>query len=156
MELPLQPILLRLANLTLSSKKKHCQRKLHSTGTLRTNFLLALPDLGRLSGDYNPLHVCLIVWITQIAFSQNVVRSFLNLRLLVASRSRSSTVPYLVSVDARSESDIIFLRSHSGLCFMGISAKHILKTYGEWKDIKVRSVSRTISGLASSKCRIHP
>jgi len=25
-----------------------------------------------------------------------------------------------------------------GLCFMGISGKHVLKTFGEWKDIKVR------------------
>jgi hypothetical protein len=25
-----------------------------------------------------------------------------------------------------------------GLCFMGISAKHVLKTYGPFKDIKVR------------------
>lgn len=26
----------------------------------------------------------------------------------------------------------------SGLCSMGISGKHILKTFGEFKDIKVR------------------
>ena len=33
-----------------------------------------------------------------------------------------------------------------GLCFMGIAAKHVLKTFGPYEDIKVRFAGTVIPG----------
>jgi acyl dehydratase len=33
-----------------------------------------------------------------------------------------------------------------GLCFMGIAGKHVLKTFGEYSDIKVRFAGTVIPG----------
>jgi acyl dehydratase len=87
--------------------------------------------LYRLNGDLNPLHVRTDVSRVDGPSSRRC-RYFLSLQLLVASTSRSCTV--------RTTSVYSFLVTITGigLCTMGISGKHILKTFGDYSDIKVR------------------
>ncbi|KAJ2917389.1 hypothetical protein MD484_g3020, partial [Candolleomyces efflorescens] len=66
--------------------------------------------LYRLSGDYNPLHV-------GVLFSQE---------------PRAAIQPEFAAIGGFDKPIL------HGLCSMGISAKHVLKTFGPYKDIKVR------------------
>lgn len=81
--------------------------------------------LYRLSGDLNPLHVCVKDKLC-ISFPQSD-HSF--------SFSTRKILPEFAAVGGFDKPIL------HGLCSMGISGKHVYKTFGPYSDIKVRYVS---------------
>lgn len=77
----------------------------------------------RLSGDYNPLHID-PQFSSMGGFPKPSKFSF-----SFADLNQCSYVPVL-----------------HGLCSMGIAGKHVLKTFGEYEDIKVRFAGIVIPG----------
>jgi hypothetical protein len=109
---------------------------------LVSHVLFSNDHLNRLSGDENPLHVFNMT-LTAICFlSFHDYRSSLNSRRWVASVSLSCMVSSIAFTSNPCSPTRI-----QGLCTMGISGKHILKTFGNYKDIKVRSVTSITTSL---------
>lgn len=93
--------------------------------------------LYRLSGDANPLHVS--------TGTVTPVDTYPVLRFNPSLRPSEGSIDlFCESVSAIMNRGLILQRH--GLAFFGFAGKHILKTYGEFKDIKARFTGSVYPG----------
>jgi hypothetical protein len=124
----------RKPDAVVEEKTQPSQAALYRYASQVCKFNLRANALNRLSGDRNPLHV------SQLVCSSYVLTHAIFFRYCPSSQPLAASTSRFCTVSDRILDSISLSHLYAGLCFFGFAGKHVLQTFGPYKEIKTRCV----------------